>query len=90
MNGISNILGSICVALVDIIMWAMLIRAVMSLFTDDGVIWSFVYSITEPIVIPVRKLLEKFNVASSMPIDISFTITYLLLSVLSTFLNIWF
>ena len=90
MNGISNILGFICVALVDIIMWAMLIRAVMSLFTDDGVIWSFVYSITEPIVIPVRKLLEKFNVASSMPIDISFMITYLLLSVLSTFLNIWF
>lgn len=90
MNGLSNILGFICVAAVDIILWAMLIRAVMSLFTDGGAILSFVYSITEPVIIPVRKLLERFNIASGAPIDISFTITYLLLSVLSTFLSIWF
>ena len=90
MNEVSSILGLICVAVVDIILWAMLIRAILSLFTDGGAIFNFVYSITEPIVIPVRKLLEKFNFASAMPIDISSMITYLLLSVLSTFLKVWF
>ena len=68
----------------------MLIRAILSLFTEGGVILSFVYSITEPIIIPVRKVLEKFNVSSALPIDLSFLITYLLLSVLSTVLGIWF
>lgn len=90
MNELSNILGFVCVAAIDILLWAMLIRAIMSIFTDDGMIFSFVYSITEPVIIPVRKLLEKFNFASAMPIDISFMITYLLLSLLSTFLSMWF
>lgn len=90
MSGLSSVFGLICVAAVDIILWAMLIRAILSLFTDGGAILSFVYSITEPIIIPVRKLLENFNIASGAPIDISFTITYLLLSLLSAFLNIWF
>ena len=90
MNGISSVIGLICVAVVDIILWAMLIRAVLSLFTDGGAVFNFVYSITEPIVIPIRKLLERFNFASATPIDISFMITYLLLSLLSTFLSVWF
>ena len=90
MNEISSVIGLICVAVVDILLWAMLIRAVMSLFTDGGAVFSFVYSITEPIVIPVRKMFEKFNFASAMPIDISFMITYLLLSLLSTLLKVWF
>ena len=90
MNGFSSVLGFICIALIDIILWSMLIRAILSLFTDGGVILSFVYSITEPIIIPVRKVLEKFNVSSALPIDLSFLITYLLLSVLSTVLGIWF
>ena len=90
MNGFSSVLGFICIALIDIILWSMLIRAILSLFTDGGVILSFVYSITEPVIIPVRKVLEKFNVSSALPIDLSFLITYLLLSVLSTVLGIWF
>ena len=90
MNEFSSILGFICVALVEIVLLAMLIRAIMSLFTDGGVILNFVYSITEPIIMPVRKIFEKFNISSGFPIDLSFLITYLLLSALKTVLSIWF
>lgn len=90
MNGLSNIIGFICVALIDVILLAMLVRAVMSLFTDDGAIFDFVYSITEPVIIPVRRILAIFNVESGLPIDLSFLITYVLLSVLSNLLSLWF
>ena len=90
MNGLSNVIGTVCVALLNIVLLAMLIRAVMSLFTEDNVILNFTYSITEPIIIPVRKLIEKSNIMSGLPIDISFLITYMLLSMLRSVLDIWF
>ena len=91
MNGISQFAGLICLTLLDIVSLAMLARSLLSLFfEEDGMIMRFLYSITEPFVIPVRKLLEKLNIMSGMPIDVSFLITYLLLFVLQGFLSIWF
>ena len=91
MNGISLFIGNICIVLIDIITFAMFIRAILSLFmTEDNAISSFLYTITEPIILPVRRLLEKFNILQGLPIDISFLITYLLLSTLGSILSIWF
>lgn len=90
MNGISNLIGFLCIALLDIVSAAMLVRAIMSLFTDGNKVYNFVYSITEPIIMPVRKLLNKFDFSSGIPIDIPFLITYMLISVLRNILNIWF
>ena len=91
MNGISLFIGNICIVLIDIITFAMFIRAILSLFmAEDNAISSFLYTITEPIILPVRRLLEKFNILQGLPIDISFLITYLLLSTLGSILSIWF
>ena len=91
MNEISLFIGNICIVLIDIISFAMLIRAILSLFmAEDNLIAGFLYTITEPVIIPVRRLLEKLNVFQGLPIDISFLITYLLLSVLGSILSIWF
>ena len=91
MNGLSSFMGTICLAMINIIIFAMLIRAIMSLFVEgDNAILNFLYSITEPIILPVRKLFEKFNLMSGLPIDISFLVTYILLSVLKNILSVWF
>ena len=91
MNGLSSFMGNVCVAMINIIILAMLIRAIMSMFVEgDNIILNFLYSITEPIVLPVRKLFERFNLMSGLPIDISFLVTYILLSVIRSILNMWF
>ena len=77
--------------MIDIILMAMFIRAIMSLFIQgDNAILNFLYSITEPVIFPVRKLLEKFDFMPGLPIDLSFLITYIILSVLESILSVWF
>ena len=91
MNGVSHIIGSVCIALINIITFAMFIRAIMSLFVEpDNVILGFLYGITEPIILPIRALLKNFNLTAGLPIDLSFLITYILLTVLKSTLSVWF
>lgn len=91
MNGISLFIGNICIVLIDIITFAMLIRAILSLFmAEDSAVAGFLYTITEPVIMPIRRLLEKLNVFQGLPIDISFLITYLLLSAIGSILSVWF
>ena len=61
----------------------MLIRAIMSWFPGDSNKFEiFLYAITEPLILPVRKLFERLNWFQELPIDVSFFVTYLLLSLL--------
>ncbi len=70
--------------------FAFLIRALMPLFTEVGGnrFYLFVCLITEPFIIPVRFLLQKFNLLQGSPIDWSFTISYLLLVFIRTLLPV--
>ncbi len=45
----------------------------------------FIYSVTEPVVFPVRSFLMKFELFQSIPIDFSITITALIINVLLFF-----
>ena len=77
-------------AVVMVLLVAMLLRAVMSWFiSDDGSkFYNFVCLITEPVIIPVRSLFERLGWFQNLPLDISFYITYLLLSLLQLFLEL--
>lgn len=59
----------------------MLARAVVSwvLPDDDNAFTRFVTGVTEPLITPVRMLLERFEFVQELPIDISFFVTCLLL-----------
>ena len=62
---------------------AMLVRAVMSWFPfGEGRIGDFVYAVTEPFIVPVRALLERFEFVRNSPLDIPFFVTAMILSVL--------
>ena len=59
----------------------MMIRAVLSWFPidDSSTIVRFITLVTEPIVYPVRILLDKIPFFANLPIDLSFFVAYMLL-----------
>ena len=76
------------VIFLDVVSLAMLGRAVLSWFPSDGPtrIGSFLYVVTEPFIIPVRALFEKMGWFRNLPVDISFFVTYILLSIIGMML----
>ncbi|MDD6799125.1 MAG: YggT family protein [Firmicutes bacterium] len=66
----------------------MLVRAIMSWIMpdEDNALFNFVYMTTEPVIVPVRFLLDRFEFIRRLPIDISFLVTYILLSVVQSLL----
>ena len=65
----------------DILQLLMMIRAILSWlpFDDSSPLVQFVTLVTEPVIIPVRILMEKLNLFSDLPIDLSFFVAYMLL-----------
>jgi YGGT family. len=66
----------------------MFARAIMSwvMAEEDNSITRFIIAITDPIIIPIRMLLEKFEFVRNMPIDISFFVAFLLLAIIQNLL----
>jgi uncharacterized protein YggT (Ycf19 family) len=76
------LLQNTVVLILSVFQLAMLIRAIMSWFPGDSNKFEiFLYAITEPLILPVRKLFERLNWFQELPIDVSFFVTYLLLSI---------
>ncbi len=73
-------------------MLLLLIRALLPFLTfidEDSAFSDFIYAVTEPVLMPVRALLDRFGIGEGIPIDISFIVTYLLLSLLHTLLTLF-
>ena len=68
----------------------MFVRAILSwVFLDDegtGGVYGMLCYITEPIVYPVRKFLNKIPAIEEMPLDISFLVTGMILSFILMFI----
>ena len=66
----------------------MMARAIVSWLPidEDNPIVTFLYAVTEPVIMPVRSVLDRLGLFEGMPIDMSFFITFILLSVLEMFL----
>ena len=61
----------------------MFLRALLSWFVaDDGnPFYNFTVMVTEPVILPVRALLERFEFVRGLPVDVSFFVTFILLTV---------
>ena len=83
------IVADVVVLLLSAIQLAMLIRAILSWFPmDSNKFVDFLYAITEPFIVPIRMLFQRLNWFQNLPIDISFMVAYLLLSVISMLLTL--
>lgn len=72
----------------SILQLLMLVRAIISWIPmdEDSAIGNFVFAMTEPVIFPVRMLLERFEFVASSPIDISFFAALLIISALQMLL----
>lgn len=89
MNEIAYIIVNLAILMVWILQGAMFIRAIMSWIPglDENKFGDFLYALTEPFIVPVRAVLDRIPLFQGLPIDMSFLVTYLLLSLLSMFLG---
>ena len=87
MANVLHIISTVVVLLLSAVQLAMLLRAILSWFPmNPNRFTDFLYGITEPFIYPVRLLFEKMNWFQNLPIDVSFLVTYLLLSLVTMFL----
>lgn len=64
-----------------------LIRAVLSWLPDfDNAFTNFVFSLTEPVLAPIRDWFDRVGISSALPIDLSFLAVMILLSLVLNFL----
>ena len=70
---------------------AMMLRAILSFFPldEENRFVLFLALVTEPVIAPVRALLSRFKFIAESPIDISFFVTFLLLSILRVILPVY-
>lgn len=89
MNEIAYIIIRVAVTMIWVLQAAMFVRAIMSWIPglDENKFGDFLYALTEPFIVPVRALLDRIPFLQGFPLDMSFLVTYLLLSLLSMFLG---
>ena len=83
-----NLIRNIALALLSALDIAMFGRAILSWIDPmgDGPLSSILYTITEPIILPVRKLCAKLHLFEGFPLDIPYMITIILLYLLQMML----
>ena len=82
-----TVLKSTVFLVLEAVQLCMFITAILSWFPpsgEEGPIRRFLYTVTEFFVSPVRRFMERFEFARRSPIDLSFLITFILLSILSS------
>lgn len=74
---------------IDILSVAMFVRAILSWFTmgEQTRIGTFLYVVTEPVILPIRALCARFGWFQGMPLDMPFFITMVILSFAGIFLQ---
>lgn len=84
------ILVQFVLVFIEVLSIAMFIRMILSWFTDgNGKFYQFLYVLTEPAVMPIRKLFVKLNWFQNSPLDLSFTFTFIALFVIETLLGLF-
>ena len=74
---------------VEILEVAMLVRALISWFVEgENKLTRFLYVLTEPVIIPIRKLFHKMNWFQDSPIDISFSMSWIALMLVEVVLTL--
>ncbi len=76
----------VCMAVLNLLQLAMLVRAVMSWIPQlrGSQLQEILYQITEPIIMPFRRLLSKIPALQGFPLDLSFLLAWIALDVLMT------
>ena len=84
LNFVTMLISAFC----SLSMLVLFVRAILSWFPGQGgTLERFIYACTEPLLMPVRKLFDLFDIRPNLPIDLSFTVTFVLLVIIDTFVT---
>ena len=88
MSQLTYVFANAAALLVGALQTLMFIRAILSWLPmlEGNSITEFIYQVTETVIYPVRCVMERFEAIAALPIDLSFFVTFILLSVLRTLL----
>ena len=88
MEGLYYIVSSTVLLVLGAVDTALLVRAVLSWIMPDvdGPIFDILYFLTEPVIIPYRKLFERFRWFEGSPIVMPFIFAVATVGILSTVL----
>ncbi len=78
------------ILLIDVLLFAMFVRAILSWF-DPMHEWrlsGFLTMITEPVILPIRILCDKMHWFEGVPLDIPFMLSWLILMIVQTLVQI--
>lgn len=92
MNELFYVVSGTAIFVVQILLWAVLFRAVMSMYADDespSRFYIFCCAVTEPVVAPTRRLLERIPSLQESPIDFSFFATAFVLVLIESALRVF-
>ncbi len=84
MHGVSAAVGSAIVILLQIIQYAILIRVIVSWLPvpKDNQFIRILYQITDPVLMPVRNIIERTSWGRNMMFDFSPLIAFLIIALL--------
>jgi len=84
------ILAKTVSVMLDAVYIAMLARMILPFFVnpEENRLYALSLLITEPVIIPVRFLMVKLNIGQNSPVDWSFFVTAILLSVIQSVLPV--
>ena len=88
MQEIFYILAKTVAIALEVASFAMILRMILPFFTEptESRLYVISFCVTEPFIIPVRAAMEKLNIGQDSPIDWAFSITYILIWLLSSLL----
>lgn len=89
MSALIFVLRQTVMVVLDVLMLALLVRALLSWLDPQGEwgISNFLFTLTEPIIFPLRQLFAKMHWFEGLPLDMPFMFTWLLLSLLQLLLS---
>ena len=85
-DSLTYIIAQFAYYLIVAIQFCMFARAILSwvMPDEDSTLLRFLYAVTEPVIFPVRAVLDRINFFRGFPFDMSFMLTFILLSLLET------
>lgn len=92
-TGAAYVLVKFVTIFLDIVLIGMFVRAILSWFVQGGAdgfiggLAGFLFVVTEPFIMPLRALFNRFGWFQGLPIDMSFMITAMLLSLANLLLS---
>jgi uncharacterized protein YggT (Ycf19 family) len=87
-----DLVGRLVITMLQAMQFLMFGRALISWFSpdEDSRVAKFLYMSTEPLVYPIRQIMNRFDFFSGIPIDMSFMVAMIVLIMCTTFLNMSF